>query len=89
MIIVASANTGKCVPGTFDIFLQFCYTHSLLIHTHPRLPLGLSNETGLFSLQRASNAKHWKRPMSEVGKLLFDGIKVVISLEKAEFEKKW
>jgi hypothetical protein len=77
------------VYGTFDISSQCCCTHALFIHTHTRLPLGLSNETGLFSLQRASNAKHWKRPMSEPGKLLFDGIKVVISLEKAEFEKKW
>jgi hypothetical protein len=53
------------------------------------LPLGLSNETGLFILQRASHAKHWSRPTSDSGKLLFDGIRIVVSLEKAEFEKKW
>jgi len=67
-------------PSPFD---------SKLYGSH-RLPLGFSTESGLYELQRASNAKRWSRPScDEKGTALFDGLKVVLALESIDMGKKW
>jgi len=59
-------------------------------YTSHRLPLGLSNETGLFVMQRARHAKKWLRPKCGANdSLVLDGLTIAVALEKLEIEKKW
>ena len=72
-------NVGR-EPSAFDSSMYSRY----------RLPLGLSNESGLFVLQRARHAKNWSRPTADdSGRLLFDGVSIAVALENIELEKKF
>lgn len=53
------------------------------LYSSKRLPVGLSNESGLFLLQRARHATHWREPA------VFDGLRLAVSLEKRDAEKEW
>ena len=73
-------KTSRKVPSAFDSQL----------YSHNRLPLGLSDASGLFVLQRARHAKKWSRPTCEKRRtLIFEGVTVAIALENDEIAKKW
>ena len=79
-------NIGKSVCALLY------FDHLLLIETYKSffsLPLGLSTESNLYILQRASHAKKWKGLIANNGNLVFDGLTIVVALEDAEGEKKW
>lgn len=61
----------------------------LTIHEFFSLPLGLSTESNLYILQRASHAKKWKGLIANNGNLIFTGMTIVVALEDSEGEKKW
>lgn len=67
------------------------YPFNSELYTAHRLPLGLSNDTGLFVLQRARYAKKWSRPGQQHGSgaAVFNDLNVAVSLPKVDMEKKW
>ena len=71
----------------------FCTTFELLLIPTKflsfSLPLGLSTETNVYALQRASHAKKWNGLIDESGNLIFTGLAVVITLDDVNAEKKW
>lgn len=71
--------------------------HSVSLNEHSQflnlfflsLPLGLSTESKLFVLQRASHAKKWKGLITESGTCIFTGLTIVVALEDSDGEKRW
>lgn len=76
--------------GKLFLVIMFNY-HSCMNHSHAslRLPLGLSGATGIFALQKARHARLWSRPTNEYGGLLFEGMSIIMALEKPDHENKW
>ena len=60
------------------------------LYSKYRLPVGLDIAAGVFSLQRASNARNWMRPgfhyngnlKKTEGKAVFDGMRIGLALEE-------
>lgn len=59
------------------------------LYTKYRLPLGLSNTSGLFHLQRARHARKWVKATNENGIAIFSGLNMILALEQSDAEKKW
>ena len=59
------------------------------LYTKYRLPLGLSNSSGLFHLQRARHARKWVKATNENGTAIFSGLNMILALEQSDAEKKW
>ena len=60
-----------------------------------RLPIGLDHSTGVFNLQRASNARDWLRPgiirthdTTFEGEYVFEGMTIALAVDK-DSEMTW